>query len=136
VKNDGDTLIVLNDAERNTSMRAMFGMLRYEYLMQIRRWGLWISSVVLVGLIYFFTLKDVTQQPKELLNNSWLLAVLTPSLLLLLAALIFLALRLQMGALFWMAPLVTQGTVVPTWLFFVAWSLIFPLPLRWREGRV
>jgi ABC-type transport system involved in multi-copper enzyme maturation permease subunit len=173
-------------------MSETIGVLRYEYVMQIRRIGLWVSSAILVGLIYFFVAKDLTQQPKELLDNPWelainlvaplnifapvaagilvadrfprdfrlgvndvlrtalssarplvtgkylgsLLAVLTPVLLLMLAMLIYLALRLQMGALFWMVPLVTMGTVVPAWLFFVAWSLVFPLALPLRLYQV
>ena len=48
--------------------------LRYEYLMQIRRWGLWISSIVLVGLIYFFIASSAAQHP-HLLGNAWLLAI-------------------------------------------------------------
>ena len=65
-----------------------------------------------------------------------LLAVLTPPLLLMLALVIFLALRLQMGALFWIVPLITLGTVLPAWLFFVAWSLFFPLALPLRLYQV
>lgn len=175
-------------------MRETFGVLRYEYLMQIRRWGLWISSFVLVGLIYFFLLGGLlqkyqlpgsSQQPwlaaidlaaplnifapvaagilvadrfprdfrlgiNELLKASLpsarplvigkylgsLLAVLTPPILLMLALLVYLALRLQMGALVWMVPLVVLGTVLPAWLFFVAWSLVFPLALPLRLYQV
>ncbi len=173
-------------------MRAMSGVLHYEYLMQIRRWVLWISSFVLVGLIYFFVAKDVMQQPQNQVNSPWLvainlvaplnifapvaagilvadrfprdfrlginellkvslpsaralvvgkylgslLAVLTPPIVFMLAMLVFLALRLQMGALVWIAPLVALGTVLPAWLFFVAWSLIFPLALPLRLYQV
>jgi ABC-2 type transport system permease protein len=172
-------------------MRETVGVLRYEYLMQIRRWGLWISTVFLVGLIYFFILSGLLQK-YQVQASSWLvaidlaaplnifapvaagilvadrfprdfrlgvndvlkvslpssrpliigkylgsvLAVLTPAILLMLAMLLFLALRLQMGALFWMAPLVALGTVVPAWLFFVAWSLVFPLALPLRLYQV
>jgi ABC-2 type transport system permease protein len=173
-------------------MSETFGVLRYEYVMQIRRIGLWISSVILVGLIYFFVAKDLTQQPKELLDTPWelainlvaplnifapvaagilvadrfprdfrlgvndvlrtalpsshplvigkylgsLLAVITPSLLLLVAMGIFAALDLHTSTLFWIVPLVILGTVVPAWLFFVAWSLIFPLVLPLRLYQV
>lgn len=166
-------------------MREMSGVLRYEYVMQIRRWGLWISSIVLSGLIYFFVLQKPPTQPwpvaidlvaplnilapiaagilvadrfprdfhlgvNEVLNVSLpssrplvlgkylgsLLAVLTPSMLLMLALLVYLVLRLQMGALFWMTPLVALGTLVPAWLFFVAWSLIFSLVLPLRLYQV
>ncbi len=173
-------------------MRETLGVLRYEYLMQIRRWGLWISSFVLIGLIDFFIAKDMGHPTESLLNNPWLvainlvaplnlfapvaagilvadrfprdfrlgvnetlkvslpsarplvvgkylgslLAVLTPAILLFLPMLIFVALLLHMGALFWMAPLVLLGTVVPAWLFFVAWSLVFPLALPLRLYQV
>ncbi len=166
-------------------MRETVGVLRYEYVMQIRRWGLWISSVVLSGLIYFFVLQKLPTQPwpvaidlaaplnilapiaagimvadrfprdfrlgvNEVLNVSLpssrplvigkylgsLLAVLTPAILLMLALLVYVATRLQTGALFWMTPLVALGTVVPAWLFFVAWSLIFPLALPLRLYQV
>jgi len=175
-------------------MLETFGVIRYEYLMQIRRWSLWISSVGLVGLIYFFILGGLlqkfqlqgsSQQPwlvaidlaaplnifapvaagilvadrfprdfrlgvNDLLKASLpssrplvigkylgsVLAVLTPPILLMLAMLIYLAVPLQMGALFWMAPLVTLGTVLPAWLFFVAWSLFFPLALPLRLYQV
>jgi hypothetical protein len=173
-------------------MREMFGVLRYEYVMQIRRWGLWISSLVLVGLIYFFIAQNLSTQSKEVLASAWsvainlvaplnifapvaagilvadrfprdfrlsvnevlnaslpsvrplvvgkylgsLLAVLTPTLLFMVAMLIYLALRLQMASLFWITPLVLLGTVVPAWLFFVAWSLIFPLVLPLRLYQV
>ena len=53
-----------------------------------------------------------------------------------LALVIFLALRLQMGALFWIVPLITLGTVLPAWLFFIAWSLFFPLALPLRLYQV
>src|SRR5262249_7811955 len=39
-------------------------------------------------------------------------------------------------ALLWIVPLVTPGTVIPAWLFFVAWSLIFPLALPLRLYQV
>ncbi len=172
-------------------MRKTFGVIRYEYLMQVRRPGLWVSTIVLVGLIYFFIFQgllqslEISSQPwpmainlaaplnifapvaagilvadrfprdfrlgvNEVLKVSLpsarplvlgkylgsLLAVLTPAILLMLAALIYLALRLQMGALFWMTPLVALGTVVPAWLFFVAWSLFFPLALPLRLYQV
>jgi hypothetical protein len=166
-------------------MLATFGVLRYEYLMQMRRWGLWISSLVLSGLIYFFILQKLPTLPwllaidlaaplnilmplaagilvadrfprdfrlgvSEVLNASLpssrplvlgkylgsLLAVLTPSILLMLVLLVYLVLRLHMGTLVWMTPLVALGTVVPAWLFFVAWSLVFPLALPLRLYQV
>src|SRR5690349_3615792 len=56
-------------------MRETIGVFRYEYLMQIRRWGLWISSVVLTGLIYFFAVSSLSQQTKELPPTPWAVAV-------------------------------------------------------------
>ncbi len=173
-------------------MREMLGVLRYEYLMQIRRWGLWIGPVVLTGLIYFFEAQSLLRSQQSSSQQPWLvainlaaplnifapvaagilvadrfprdfrlgthevlkvalpssrplvigkylgslLAVFTPAVLTMLVMLVFLALRLQMGALFWMAPLVALGTVIPAWLFFVAWSLVFPLALPLRLYQV
>ncbi len=44
-------------------MRETFAIFRYEYLMQIRRWGLWIGLFVTVGL-FFFLLLRATGNPK------------------------------------------------------------------------
>jgi ABC-2 type transport system permease protein len=172
-------------------MREAFGVFRYEYLMQIRRWGLWISLLLLVGMLFFFILKDfsnpnalppeyVSQPWKlatslieafnlfapvavgilvadrftrdrvlgtgELLNSSLpsspplvlgkyagsLLAVFTPPFILLVGMLAAMAAYFHQPAIFLTAPVVLLAVVVPSWLFVVAWSLIFPLvmPLR------
>jgi ABC-2 type transport system permease protein len=172
-------------------MRETFAVLRFEYLMQIRRWGLWISMSVTVGLVGFLLLRVIstpnglppgyTQQPwklatslleefnlvapialgilaadrftrdralgmSELLNSSLpmksmlalgkyagsLLAIMTPTLILLVATLAYMATYFHQPALFLTGPVVLLAVVVPSWLFVVAWSLIFPLvmPLR------
>ena len=173
-------------------MRETFAVLRYEYLMQIRRWGLWISLFVTVGLFLFLALRtlpsldllfpgyrinEVWKLPtilieafnlftpiaagilsadrftrdrllgtSELLNSSLLskrplllgkylgsmLAIFTPSFILLVGALVYMAVYFHQPAIFLTAPVVLAVVVVPSWLFVVAWSLIFPLvmPLR------
>jgi len=57
-------------------MRETVGVIRYEYLMQIRRWGLWISLLLTVGLFAFLLIQagqgsgflpsDYTSQPWRL----------------------------------------------------------------------
>jgi ABC-2 type transport system permease protein len=164
---------------------------RYEYLMQIRRWGLWISLLVTVG-IFFFLILMAARNPKaippqdtthpwmlatlvveefnlfapiaagilaadrftrdrllgmsELLNSSVslrsrlvlgkylgsLLAIMTPPFILLLGTLAYMAAYFHQPAIFLTAPVVLLAVVLPSWLFVIAWSLIFPLlvPLR------
>ncbi len=73
--------------------------------------------------------------PRSLIFGKYmgsLLAVLTPSLLLLLGIVTYLALRLNLPLLYLAAPVTFLAIGLPTWLFFVAWSLVFPLvmPLR------
>lgn len=172
-------------------MRETFAVFRYEYLMQIRRWGLWIGLLLTVGLFFFLLLRstgspkaippDYTTQPwklatllieefnlfapiaagilvadrftrdralgmSELLNSSLslraplvlgkyagsVLAIMTPPFMLLLLSLAYLAAYFHQPAIFLTAPVVLLAVVVPSWLFVVAWSLIFPLvmPLR------
>jgi hypothetical protein len=169
-------------------MRETLGVLRYEYLMQIRRWGLWISMLVLSGIIYWFFLAEIRQVPTEVLNDSWrfarnltlplnflapvaagilvadrfprdrqlgmgdtlrsalrsswplvvgrcsgsLLAALTPQLVLLVAALVYVAASLRKPELYWMVAVIMLAIILPSWFFIVAWSLVLPLvfPLR------
>ncbi len=168
--------------------RAVF---RYEYLMQIRRWGLWIGLLLTVGLFFFLLLRtagnpkavppEYTTQPwklatlligefnlfapiaagilaadrftrdralgmGELLSTSLplraplvlgkyvgsLLAIMTPPFILLVGSLAYMAVYFHQPAIFLTAPVVLLAVVVPSWLFVIAWSLIFPLvmPLR------
>lgn len=172
-------------------MPETFAVFRYEYLMQIRRWGLWIGLLLTTGLYFFLLLRAVgnpkvlppeyTSQPwklatllieefalfapaaagilaadrftrdralgtGELINSALslkgplvlgkyagsVLAIFTPPFILLVAELVSLAAYYQQPALFLTAPVVLLAVVVPSWLFVVAWSLIFPLvmPLR------
>jgi ABC-2 type transport system permease protein len=172
-------------------MHETFAVFRYEYLMQIRRWGLWVSLLLTTGLFFFLLLRtagnpkavppEYAAQPWvlatllieefnlfapiaagilaadrftrdralgmcELLNSSLLLksplvlgkyagsllAIMTPPFLLLLGTLAYLAAYFHQPAIFLTAPVVLLAVVVPSWLFVVAWSLIFPLvmPLR------
>ncbi len=172
-------------------MSETLAVFRYEYLMQIRRWGLWIGLFITVGLFFILLLRatgnpkvlppDYTSQPwklatlvledftlftpiavgilaadrftrdrvlsmSDLLNSSLtikaplvlgkyagsLLAVFTPSLVVLAGTLAYLALYYHQPAIFLTAPVVLLAVVGPAWLFVVAWSLIFPLvmPLR------
>ncbi len=172
-------------------MYETFAVFRYEYLMQIRRWGLWIGLLLTVGLFFFLLLRatasakvvppDYAAQPWKLatilleefalfapiaagilaadrfsrdrtlgtgeLINSGLssrlplvlgkyvgsvLAVFTPPLIVLVGTLAYLAVYYHQPAVFLTAPVVLLAVVVPSWLFVVAWSLIFPLvmPLR------
>jgi hypothetical protein len=159
--------------------------------MQIRRWGLWISLFLTVG-VFFFLLIRVAEIPKALppdyISNPWrlatslleefnlfapiaagmlvadrftrdrglgmselinsslpsklplalgkyagsLLAVFTPPFILLVGTLAYLAAYYHQPAIFLTAPVVLLAVAVPSWLFVVAWSLIFPLvmPLR------
>jgi len=172
-------------------MYETFAVFRYEYLMQIRRWGLWVGLFLTIGLFLFLLLRttgdpksvppDYTTQPwklatllieefnlfapvaagilvadrfsrdrllgtSELLNSSLpsrpplvlgkylgsVLAIFTPSFVLLLGTLAYMAVYFHQPAVFLTAPVVLLAVVVPSWLFVVAWSLIFPLvmPLR------
>src|SRR5215831_4608439 len=52
-------------------MYEILGVLRYEYLMQIRRYGLWISMVVFSGIFYWFFLTRLRGVPGEILGDSW-----------------------------------------------------------------
>jgi hypothetical protein len=166
-------------------------VLRSEYLMQIRRVGLWVSLILTVGVFFFLLLRtaqvskaipsDYVNQPwklatllieefngfapiaagilaadrftrdrllgmSELLNSSLpsksplvlgkylgsVLALFTPPFILLLGTLAYMAAYFHQPAVFLTAPVVLLAVVVPSWLFVVAWSLIFPLvmPLR------
>jgi ABC-2 type transport system permease protein len=177
------------------SMYATLAVLRYEYLMQIRRWGLWIGLFLTIGLFLFLLLRttgdpkavppDYTTQPwklatllieefnlfapvaagilaadrfsrdrllgtGELLNSALpsrpplvlgkyagsLLAIFTPSFVLLLGTLAYMAAYFHQPAIFLTAPVVLLAVVVPSWLFVVAWSLIFPLVLPLRLYQV
>jgi ABC-2 type transport system permease protein len=172
-------------------MRETFAVFRYEYVMQVRRWGLWIGLFLTIGLFLFLLLRtagnpkavppDYTTQPwklatllieefnlfapiaagilaadrftrdrvlgtSELVNSALLsklplvlgkyagslLAVFTPTCILLLGTLAYMAVYFQQPAIFLTAPVVLLAVVVPSWLFVVAWSLVFPLvmPLR------
>jgi hypothetical protein len=172
-------------------MRETFAIFRYEYLMQIRRWGLWISLFLTVGVVFFLLIRvagvpgalpsDYISNPwrlstsfleefnlfapiaagmlvadrftrdrglgmSELINTSLpsklplvlgkyagsLLAVFTPPFILLVGTLAYLAAYYHQPAIFLTAPVVLLAVAVPSWLFVVAWSLIFPLvmPLR------
>lgn len=171
-------------------MRETFAVFRYEYLMQIRRWGLWIALVLTVGLFFFLLLRgdDLKAIPpgyssspwklatllieefdlfapiaagilaadrfardrllgtSELLNSSLpsklplvlgkyagsLLAIFTPPCIMLVGTLAYLAVYFHQPAIVLTAPVVLLAVVVPSWLFVVAWSLVFPLvmPLR------
>jgi hypothetical protein len=173
-------------------MSETFGVLRYEYLMQIRRWGLWVSCGLLVGFFCFFLVSQPDQVGRQLAPTSWalganlisllnvlapvaagiliadrfprdrqlhmqellasvapssrllisgrclgsLLATLTPALLVLLAASTYLTLYLKMPVALLTLPVTFLVLVVPTWLFFTAWSLIFPLVLPLRLYQV
>ncbi len=169
-------------------MRETLGIFRYEYLMQIRRPGLWISLIITAGLFLFFDVRDVhafkeeflqhagelggsfilqlnllppvaagilaaDRFPRdrllnmnELLNSSLqsrlslvvgkylgsLLAVLTPTLLLTLLAVVALVVDLRQVAFLPLLLLALPVILAPSWLFAVAWCLVFPLvmPLR------
>jgi ABC-2 type transport system permease protein len=52
-------------------MLEMIGVARYEYLMQIRRWSLWISGLLLTGLLYFFMSQNVQHQSPAELQQPW-----------------------------------------------------------------
>jgi ABC-2 type transport system permease protein len=172
-------------------MRETVAVLRSEYLMQIRRVGLWVSLILTVGIFFFLLLRaaqvskaippDYFNQPwklatllieefngfapiaagilaadrftrdrllgmSELLNSALpskvplvlgkyagsVLAIFTPPFILLLGMLAYLAAAYHQPAVFLTALVVLLAVAVPSWLFVVAWSLIFPLvmPLR------
>lgn len=168
-------------------MPETFAVFRYEYLMQIRRPGLWISLVLTTGVFFLLLFGDrqkalvLASQPwklstslieefalfapvaagilaadrfsrdrvlgtGELVNSSLalkgplvlgkyagsVLAILTPPFILLVGELVAMVVYYQQPALFLTAPVVLLAVVVPSWLFVVAWSLVFPLimPLR------
>src|SRR5579859_4289282 len=49
----------------------------YEYLMQIRRWSLWIALLLMVGMLFFFFLKDFGNPkaiPPDYSSQPWKLA--------------------------------------------------------------
>src|SRR5262249_32291411 len=52
-------------------MYKTLGVLRYEYLMQIRRYGLWISMIVISGIFSWFFANQIQRVPTEILNDSW-----------------------------------------------------------------
>jgi hypothetical protein len=54
-------------------MFEMLGVLRYEYLMQIRRWGLWVSCGLLVGFFCFFLVTQPDRVGQQLAPTSWAL---------------------------------------------------------------
>ncbi len=62
-------------------MSETFGVLRYEYLMQIRRWGLWVSCGLLVGLFSFFLVSQPDQVGRQLAPTTWALGANLISLL-------------------------------------------------------
>lgn len=172
-------------------MRETFAVFRNEYLMQIRRVGLWVSLILTVGVFFVLLLRatQVSQAiPPDYLNQPWklatllieefntftpiaagilvadrftrdrvlgmnellnsalpskmplvlgkyagsVLAILTPPFVLLLGMLAYLAATYHQPANFLTAPVVLLAVAAPSWLFVVAWSLIFPLvmPLR------
>jgi ABC-type transport system involved in multi-copper enzyme maturation permease subunit len=176
-------------------MRECIATTRYEYLMQIRRWGLWMSLLLTIGFFLFLILGDagnpkavppqVATHPwmlatllieefnlfapiaagilaadrftrdrvlgmSELLNSSLLLksplvlgkylgsllAIVTPPFILLLATLAYMAAYFHQPAIFLTAPVVLLAVALPSWLFVIAWSLIFPLVLPLRLYQV
>jgi hypothetical protein len=61
-------------------MRETIGVFRYEYLMQIRRYSLWVSMIVLAGVIYWSIFSElVLSKPNEintdLLSDAYALAI-------------------------------------------------------------
>ncbi len=173
-------------------MYEIVGVLRYEYLMQIRRYGLWVSMVVLSGILYWFFINDIQQVPAAIAHDSWryarnlalpinflapvaagilvadrfprdrqlgmadalrsalpsswplvigrcagsLLATLTPQLLLLLLTLIYTVAYTGKPELYWTVAAILLVIILPSWLFVVAWSLVFPLVLPLRLYQV
>jgi hypothetical protein len=172
-------------------MRATIAVFRYEYLMQIRRWGLWVSLLLTMGIFFFLLLRvaealksfspaeetqpwvlatslieefnffapiaagilaadrftrDRVLGTSELLDSALpsrlplvlgkyagsVLAIFTPPCVLLLVMTTWMAVYYQQPLVFLTAPVVVLAVVVPSWLFVVAWSLVFPLvmPLR------
>jgi ABC-2 type transport system permease protein len=59
-------------------MRETIAVFRYEYLMQIRRWGLWIGLVLTVGLFFLLLLRgdDLKAIPPSFTDSPWKLATL------------------------------------------------------------
>ena len=59
-------------------MRETFAIFRYEYLMQIRRWSLWIGLVLTVGLFFLLLLRgdDLKAIPPGYASSPWKLATL------------------------------------------------------------
>ena len=169
-------------------MRETLGVLRYEYLMQIRQLGLWLSLLLLAGLFYWLLVAGLDTIPPEIRSNSWefganlalpliilapvaagilvadrfpgdrrlrmddllrvvlpssgsfvlgryvasLLAVLTPPLVIALPVTLYAAARFSLPELLWKTLVIFLVAGLPSWLFVVAWSLVFPLviPLR------
>jgi hypothetical protein len=64
------------------------------------------------------------------------LAVFTPTLLVLVGTLAYLAVYYHQPAVFLTAPVVLLAVVAPSWLFVFAWSLIFPLVMPVRLYQV
>ena len=176
-------------------MRETVAVFRYEYLMQIRRWGLWISLLLTLGLFFFLLIRvavDTKAIPPDYASNPWqlatslieeftffapiavgilaadrftrdrmlgtsellssalssrvplvlgkyagsVLAIFTPSCVLLLGMLAWMAIFYHQPGVFLTAPVVVLAVVVPSWLFVVAWSLVFPLVLPLRLYQV
>ncbi len=44
---------------------------RYEYRMQIRRWGLWLGLLLSTGLFYWFLVVGLDTIPPQVLSNPW-----------------------------------------------------------------
>jgi hypothetical protein len=60
-------------------MREFIATTRYEYLMQIRRWGLWMSLLLTIGFFLFLILGDVGNPkavPPQVATHPWMLATL------------------------------------------------------------
>ena len=52
-------------------MRETVAVFRYEYLMQIRRPGLWVSLIVLVGLFLLFGVENAPKLAAQVTNDPW-----------------------------------------------------------------
>jgi hypothetical protein len=173
-------------------MTEAFAVARYEYRMQIRQLGLWLSLLLLAGLFYWLLMTGLDTIPPEVRSNSWefganlvlplillapvaagilvadrfprdrrlrmddlvrvvlptsrsfvlgryaasLLAVLTPPLVIALPVTIYAAARFSLPELLWKTLVVFLVAVLPSWLFVVAWSLVFPLVLPLRLYQV
>lgn len=52
-------------------MPEMLAVFRYEYVMQVRRPGLWLSLTILVGLFLLFGIKSAPQVATQVANDPW-----------------------------------------------------------------